>query len=219
METERGEGRGSYIWGRSVHNTRIERLWYDVTHGFGQKWKTFFTDLEVHHGLNPRLATHIWLLHHLFLTAINTDAQEWAESWNSHNLQIRGERSRSPCDMFLFSMVQDGPRGLEYRAPTNENIDDPTTYGIDWQAADDSQLMDHHLRQNPQEWEERNPFSSGPDVHSHVPCEPPNSPFSHDQIALLDQQLSLVVNVHSRTMGVRHRVWVEALRICNEFYQ
>ncbi|KAJ7265822.1 hypothetical protein C8J57DRAFT_1069107, partial [Mycena rebaudengoi] len=38
---------------RSVHNTRIERLWYDVTHGFGQKWKKFFTDLEVNHGLNP----------------------------------------------------------------------------------------------------------------------------------------------------------------------
>ncbi|KAK6966877.1 nitrite transporter NirC [Favolaschia claudopus] len=39
MEEVRGSGRGSFIWGRSVHNTRIERLWYDVTHGFGKKWK------------------------------------------------------------------------------------------------------------------------------------------------------------------------------------
>ncbi|KAJ7433788.1 hypothetical protein FB451DRAFT_1064009, partial [Mycena latifolia] len=38
---------------RSVHNTRIERLWYDVTHGFGKKWKVFFLDLEANHGLNP----------------------------------------------------------------------------------------------------------------------------------------------------------------------
>ncbi|KAJ7302577.1 hypothetical protein DFH08DRAFT_722877, partial [Mycena albidolilacea] len=38
---------------RSVHNTRIERLWYDVTHGFGKKWKVFFLDLETNHGLNP----------------------------------------------------------------------------------------------------------------------------------------------------------------------
>ncbi|KAF7346893.1 hypothetical protein MVEN_01441500 [Mycena venus] len=64
MEENRGVVRGSYIWGesialafdiRSVHNTRIKRLWYDVTHGFGQKWKRFFMDLEVHHGLNPLL--------------------------------------------------------------------------------------------------------------------------------------------------------------------
>ncbi|KAJ7073444.1 hypothetical protein B0H15DRAFT_740062, partial [Mycena belliarum] len=39
---------------RIVHNTRIERMWYDVTHGFGHKWKKFFTDLEVQHGLNPQ---------------------------------------------------------------------------------------------------------------------------------------------------------------------
>ncbi|KAF7343732.1 hypothetical protein MSAN_01953800 [Mycena sanguinolenta] len=66
METERGVSRGSYIWGRSVNNTRIEHLWYDVTHGFGFKWKKFFIDLEVNHNLNPTIAEHIWLLHHLY---------------------------------------------------------------------------------------------------------------------------------------------------------
>ncbi|KAJ7470039.1 hypothetical protein B0H11DRAFT_1731043 [Mycena galericulata] len=219
METERGVGRGSYIWGRSVHNTRIERLWYDVTHGFGQKWKNFFTDLEVNHGLNPTQPAHIWLLHHLFLPSINADAQEWAEAWNSHNLQIRGERTRSPQDMFTFSMFQDGPRGLERLVePIDEVVDDPQTYGVDWQVADDPHLMDHLLRENPQEWEEHNPFASGPETHAHVPCEPPNSPFSREQITLLDQQLEAVVNVRSRSMGVRRLVWKEAFRICNEFY-
>jgi hypothetical protein len=77
--------------GRSVHNTRIERLWYDVTHAFGQKWKNLFIELETHHDLDPRNPAHIWLLHHLFLPHINTDAQEWADAWNSHHLQIRGE--------------------------------------------------------------------------------------------------------------------------------
>ncbi|GBE86435.1 predicted protein [Sparassis crispa] len=126
MEVNKGSGRGSYIWG-SVHNTRIERLWYDVTHGFGQKWKNFFLDLEVNHGFNRRLAAHIWLLHYLFLDAINDDAQEWAHAWNSHRLQIRGERSRSPRDIFLFSMVQDGPRGLSrVRNAVNEVVDDPS---------------------------------------------------------------------------------------------
>ncbi|EDR10741.1 uncharacterized protein LACBIDRAFT_324608 [Laccaria bicolor S238N-H82] len=31
-----------------------ERMWYDITHGFGMKWKNFFLDLEVNHGLNPQ---------------------------------------------------------------------------------------------------------------------------------------------------------------------
>ncbi|KAH9831803.1 uncharacterized protein C8Q71DRAFT_714853, partial [Rhodofomes roseus] len=38
---------------RSVHNTRVERLWYDFTRGVGQKWKNFFLELEHNAGLQP----------------------------------------------------------------------------------------------------------------------------------------------------------------------
>ncbi|THH10681.1 hypothetical protein EW146_g8295 [Bondarzewia mesenterica] len=72
MEQNRRIGRGSYIWGRSVHNTRIERLWYDITQGFGQKWKNFFLELEHHYGLDPDRPAHIWLLYHLFLATIDS---------------------------------------------------------------------------------------------------------------------------------------------------
>ncbi|KAJ7206953.1 hypothetical protein C8J57DRAFT_1441190 [Mycena rebaudengoi] len=216
MEDERGVERGSYIWGRrflymSVHNTRIERLWYDVTHGFGQKWKKFFTDLEVNHGLNPTVASHIWLLHHLFLPAINTDAQEWADAWNSHSLNIRRERARSPRDIFLFSM---------YRAePADEPVEDITTHGIDWAVADDPLLMNHLLAQNPQDWEERNPFAPGLDTLSHVPCDAPDSPFDANQIAWLDARLAERVDLTSRNMNIRRLVWKEAMEICMQFYQ
>jgi len=113
MEEKRGPGGGllylgqvSYLlrvlleppdkFDRSVHNTRIERMWYDITHGFGMKWKNFFLDLEVNHGLNLQSSDDRWLLHHLFLHRIQEDADEWTQAWNSHKLKIRGEREHSP---------------------------------------------------------------------------------------------------------------------------
>ena len=95
MEENQGKGRESYILGRfvclssslgydpshipfpfhrSVYNSQIERVWYDVTKGFGEKWKEFFTDLEANEGLDVDNPAHLWLLHHLFLNNINQDA-------------------------------------------------------------------------------------------------------------------------------------------------
>jgi hypothetical protein len=241
METHRGIDRGSYIWGRyvssfltpwhsvhhfyrSVHNTRIERLWYDVTHGFGQKWKNFFIDLETHHGLNPHIPAHIWLLHHLFLDAINEDAQEWATAWNAHKLELRGEPRglghRSPNDIFFFSMLEDGPRGLGQAvpAPWDDNIGDLATYGIDWDSLDDIRLMNHFLDHNPQEWEEENPFTTSPTTLSHVPCDPPQTPFAQDALQLLMAHLQNLVDIHSRSMQTRRLVWTQALLFCRQLF-
>lgn len=199
-----------------MHNTRIERLWYDVTHGFGQKWKNFFADLEAHCQLNPSLPHHIWLLHHLFLASVNEDAQEWADAWNSHQLSIRRERRRSPRDIFFFSMIQDGPRGLS--GAVDEDIGDPALYGIDWDTLGDGRMMTHFFENNPDELQEDNPFDATPAQFSHVPCEPPNSPLTIAQIQSLDNQLGEAVDVYSRSMSVRRLVWVEALSICNNLY-
>ncbi|KAJ7890080.1 hypothetical protein B0H14DRAFT_2336430 [Mycena olivaceomarginata] len=88
METERGVMRGSYIWGRCANMSFPFFYSYDIKHGVGYKWKMFFVNLEVNHGLNVTLAAHIWLLQHLFLHRINKDSQEWAKAWNSHDLTI-----------------------------------------------------------------------------------------------------------------------------------
>ena len=50
------------FFNRSVHNSWIERIWYDVTEGFGGKWKDLFTDLEANEGLDVDNPAHIWLL-------------------------------------------------------------------------------------------------------------------------------------------------------------
>lgn len=164
---------------------------------------------------------HIWLLHHLFLPLVDQDAQKWAHTWNNHTLQIRGERNRSPRDMFFFSMYDNGPRGVQHHpVPQDEQIDDIQTYGIDWEDAQDPALMDHLLVNNPQDRDKENPFNmTHPSTLSDVPCEPPNCPFTPQQLQLLDSTLADRVDMRSRSIVVRRAIWSHALNICREIYR
>ncbi|KAF7308851.1 hypothetical protein MKEN_01085000 [Mycena kentingensis (nom. inval.)] len=217
MELLRGVGR--YIYGRSVNNMRIERLWYEATHSFGFKWRTFFIQLETRHGLNPFIPAHIWLVHHLFLASVNADAQEWAEMWNHHTMRLPGQRNRSPRDMFFFSLLEDGPRGSDHLPePAEEVVEDPATYGIDWDAAQDLRIMQHLLENNPEEWDEHNPFGPANIRFSHVPCDPPDGPLSADQLAALDAHLAVTIDMQSRSMDVRAMAWDISLAFCREFW-
>lgn len=201
---------------RSIHNTRIERLWYDVTNGFGQKWKNFFLDLETHHGMNPSIPGHIWLLHHLFLPAISTDAQQWAASWNAHKMNLKGAAKQSPDEMYMFSLIEDGPRGF---TAVNDEVVDPATYGVDWDAAGDPTLMAHHLAHNPEEAAGPNAFGTKPANLPQVPCEPPNCPLTAERVRYLDLTLSQQVDVSSGNMLIRRNVWRTAMAICHNIMQ
>lgn len=207
---------------RSVHNSRIERIWYDVTEGFGSKWKDFLTDLEANEGLDVNNPAHIWLLHHLFLDDINKDALTWAEVWNNHKLQIRGEPQQTPQEMFFFSMLEDGPRGINGPRSQNREGDldefnegeDISTFGIDWEEMNNGALMEHHHRHNPIQLD--NPFTTAPSTLSEVVCTPPDCPLLAEGVYQLDHHLSQVVDVNSHSMLVRRTIWVEALRICSQ---
>ncbi|KAI0027045.1 hypothetical protein K488DRAFT_63197 [Vararia minispora EC-137] len=146
MEENKGLGRGSYIWGCSVHNTRIECLWYGVTKAFGQKWKNFFVSLESHHWLDVDAPGHIWLLHHLFLPVVNEDSEDWAQAWSHHKMQLKGERDKTPYTIYWMSMLVDGFRGLEGTVEDASNalattaaqqaddeVGDIEHLGVDWQ--------------------------------------------------------------------------------------
>ncbi|TFK45556.1 hypothetical protein OE88DRAFT_1639824 [Heliocybe sulcata] len=228
MEANLGVGRGSYIWGRSVHNTRIECLWYDVTQGYNTKWKNLFINLELYYGLIPENPAHIWLLHLLFLPSINQDAQDWAQAWNSHVIELSDETDRSPRDLFFFGLVRHGPHSLGWasQAQDDEHLpsDEVAAYGVDWELMDDRHMMEHLLVNNPQDWADHNPFTpplpSQPDRLSYVECEPPDTSLPAEAAELLLAQLraSSRFNFPSRSMDVCKLIWTEALMICGRLH-
>lgn len=248
MESTYGVERGSYIWGRyvkfisisqaianisynfvrSVHNIRIERLWRDVTRGFGLKWKNFFVDLEAEAGLQPDNDAHIWLLHYLFLQAVNNDAAEWAEVWNSHNVRIQGERERSPRDMFFFGQLENGWRDMEgdHITPYEEvAMEDLVGYGVDWNELEDCDILQHHHTHNfPSTMEPltepHQPFgrSNQPPHMSLVEVPSFDSPFTDDELDALNEHLIQLPQVNSRRMGDRKAIWMQALAFCRALW-
>ncbi|KAG8941496.1 hypothetical protein FRC03_004468 [Tulasnella sp. 419] len=186
MELHKGPGRGSYIWGRSIHNVRIERLWVDVTTQFGSKWANFFENLEISHGLNVHNPNHVWLLHYLFLQDINSEADFFAGTWNNHKIQMKGQASRRPLDMFVFDMPVLGVRGEQL---TLEELD---AYGVDWEAIREdavlsSQLINNSSNEGTSSWIGR--VGPPPDLNE-VNVDAPTSPLSPQVAAELLSYLS-----------------------------
>ncbi|QRV95011.1 integrase core domain protein [Ceratobasidium sp. AG-Ba] len=205
MEDNQGHGRGSYIFGRSVHNTRVERMWFDVTEAFGFKWRLFFHNLEIYHNLQPDLETHLWLLHYLFLEAINADALKWMEAWNSHTMTLPDQPSRSPRDMWFFGMIEAGSRGLNtIQEECDETaLEDIQAYGIDWDGIDQANMVEH--APNPEEEEEV------------VVDEPTNIHQDSLEQFMCERLNQLQLDWESCDMIVRRTWWEAGIQLLNEW--
>ncbi|KAI0697421.1 hypothetical protein C8T65DRAFT_755398, partial [Cerioporus squamosus] len=92
----------------STHNTRIERLWVEVGRHFCRSWRAFFIRLERCHGLDRHNAAHLWLLHILFLDAINSDCRAFQEEWNAHPISGPDTRDMSPQDLRFVGQTEHG---------------------------------------------------------------------------------------------------------------
>ena len=75
MEEIRGRDRGSFISGRSCHNTRIERLWRDVMYAVIQTYYSIFYYLESMSELDVDDEVDLFCLHLVYLPLINSSLQ------------------------------------------------------------------------------------------------------------------------------------------------
>jgi len=98
------KGPASTIYGRSVHNQRIERLWRDLFNGCTRLYYNLFYKLENEGKLDITNAVHLYCLHFVFKPRMNQALDAWRTAWSMHWMRTTG---MSPQQMFVLSTTNE----------------------------------------------------------------------------------------------------------------